>query len=159
MSKRIYLTYQDSADNFKEWGGIHITLAGYDINNNDPERLSYLRKDSVIGRVDNGKHYWTANSNTNFILRPIKSGYIAFFKSHTLDLIADRLYDLGFRNIKGPDYTRIDWHITLNGYSQIQAEAFCEMLRDRTIRPKWYLTIATKHMDGTNTWEQLRYTT
>lgn len=156
MSKRIYLTYQDSADNFTEWGGIHITLAGYDPNNQDPERLSHLKEHRAIAVVNKGVPYWTAHSGTTFTLRQTKSGYIAYFKSDTLDGIAEKLEDLGFRNIKGPHYTSTDWHITLNGYTQTEAEAFCEMLRDRTRRPKWYLTIATKYSDGNNIWEQLR---
>lgn len=157
MTTRIYLTYQDSANVLQKWGGIHITLVGQHDNNENPARLSYLREHQAISIVNNGRNYWTAHSETCFTLRPTKYGFIAYFKSYTLDRIAEKLEDLGFRNIKGPRHTGIDWHITLNGYSQSQAKAFCEMLCDRTRRPKWYLTIATKHMDGTNTWEQLKY--
>lgn len=157
MSKiRIYLTCEESADDSQRWGGKHITLAGQHYNNNNPMYSSYLRENSVISIVNNGSHYWTAHSGTKFTLRKTKKGYIAFFNSSTLDRIADKLYDLGFRNIKGPDYApHIKWHITLNGYSEKQAIAYCEMLRNGPRRPKWYLTIATEHPDGTHTWEQL----
>jgi hypothetical protein len=154
---RIYLTYKDSANNSWEWGGIHITLAGQHNNNNVQERLSHLRGHEAIAIVNNGKHYWTTHAKTPLRLELTKSGYIVYFKSDTLDLIAEKLEDLGFRNIKGPRHSGTDWHITLKGYSKTQSLAYCEILRNSSIRPKWYLTIATEHSDGTHTWEQLKF--
>jgi len=84
----------------KKWGGMHVTIAGY--HTNQPAPKKFLKNISK-----SGKNMWTITDNTI----KVKDNTI-YFKSKTLDSVANFLHKNGFNKVKGPIYAKTKWHIT-----------------------------------------------
>ncbi len=84
----------------KTWGGMHITLTGYHLNQPSPKK--FLKHISSIGTKP-----WKINTKTI----KIKHNKI-YIKSKTLDTIADFLFNHNFQRVKGPVHVHTKWHIT-----------------------------------------------
>ncbi len=84
------------------WGGMHVTIAGFHQDNiNVKKFIKHISSQSS----DNAP--WTVSIDK----MKIKGGAI-YFKSRTLDKVADFLHQNGFYKIKGKKYAGIEWHIT-----------------------------------------------
>ncbi len=144
---RLYLTLDDNATPGVEWGGRHITILGADPSN------TYGKLRLISANFNDGVARWTLHKGqTNESnLRKNKSNTYLAFDSPTLDTFSKVLHDSGFKNVKGPIYSKTPWHISVTS-----EEA------DRTIQyflsehRYWHLTICTQNDDGTFTWERVR---
>lgn len=133
---RVLLVRHTDADNNKEWGGIHITISGFDSKNQ--------RKD--VSKINFSK-FSQENSN-KFQLRPEngakvvlwKGVWTIIFKSKRLNQFSNDLASLGFRNIKGPVFTRTVWHITLHGKNEKEAKDYLKYLVGK--KKNFYLVLS-----------------
>lgn len=156
MSVRIYLTFAD-VDNKLPWGGLHITLAGKSPENNT--NVHKIHKYPIVQLAVGKKNvnHWTFHSNSDITYDKQKNGL--YFSSKAIDNIAEILSALGFTNIKGPKFSKnkMPWHITLPDDFSVQKVCdFIKFLKNKQMRPKWYLTIATENSEGSFSWEKIK---
>ncbi|ARF09658.1 NUDIX hydrolase [Indivirus ILV1] len=84
------------------WGGIHVTIVGF-----HPDNINAKKFIKYISSQSSNNAEWTVS------LDKIKTtGNTIYFKSRTLDKLADFLQQNGFHKIKGKKYSNSDWHIT-----------------------------------------------
>lgn len=119
-----------------KWGGLHVTILGFsDKNNNILSIMSQI--------ANNGKKLWKINSNTI----TVKNDTL-YFKSKTLDNIANILKLNGYSRIKGPVHSNCYWHITLNNVPN-------QHIINSITKTKWYLTRVTMTNNNVNWHEHI----
>lgn len=141
MKKRIFLVENTTADSTIPWGGRHITILGYsDINN------SKDFKELIKGSVFENNKRWTISSGSGAVLEKWNGVWtIVINHSKTLGDLSTHLNKKRCANIKGPDYSRTKWHITLTGFSREQANKYLEScLRHE----KYYSIVECIEKDG-----------
>jgi hypothetical protein len=120
----LYLTRE--SDNFSckiPFGGLHITIVGRGNRDQLQVRLPLVRV--LLG----GKYHWVPNKQTIFRIKNFDNGSWAIcFKSNTLDKMSLILSGCGLKNVKGPFYSSLDWHITIpNCHSESEALEYLDM--------------------------------
>jgi hypothetical protein len=138
---RLYLTRdKDPFDPNLPFGGVHITILGWNHTINLPEV-------NPLGRYE----CWVPHSGTIFDLEYLPNGIWAIcFRSDTLDRVCLSFTDRGYKNAKGSSVSPNHWRIIIpNCYSRADALAYLFQLEkekrikyDDPSKPRWRLTIA-----------------
>jgi hypothetical protein len=91
-------------NNCGTWGGLHTTLCGFS------NKIMYQNIKLFLDHVSkSGKKMWKINNSTIKI-----QNQTIFYKSRTLDIIADFLYNnCGFTKVKGKKYSGVKWHFSI----------------------------------------------
>jgi hypothetical protein len=120
--------------NCNKWGGLHVTLIGF--SNKHPQILPIL---PIISKF--GHKPWKPYKNN------IKHTHKTFyFKSRTINKIADILHKHHFLKIKGTKYSGNEWHVTLD----------CNVPHNIVqilLSAEWYITRVTMQ-NGIVTWNE-----
>ncbi|MCJ7636149.1 MAG: NUDIX domain-containing protein [Nitrososphaeraceae archaeon] len=82
------------------WGGMHVTIAGFHPDN-------FVAKKFIKHISSQGSNEWTISVDKIRV-----KGKTIYFKSNTLDKVADFLNENDFHKIKGKKYAGVEWHIT-----------------------------------------------
>ena len=135
MILRLLLCTELNADPSKKWGGLHVTIVGQNIDQ-DINKI----KETIFFK--SGKK-WKFLNSTHFDLKKWHGVWTITFKSRFLNLFAEELHKLQFKNIKGPKYSKTEWHISLPNYNEQQAN---ELLNYYIYyKPYMYLTLSIEH--------------
>jgi hypothetical protein len=128
MKSYLYLTLEDNANQTLPWGGLHITIIGY-----DPVNIELFNK--ISANFNSGSDRWTLTAGSNLRYDGNK---LLFFNSEILNNFSQQLVRSGFRNVKGPvgnAASKVDWHITV-----VPSHANHYLNLFRTKHNFWHLT-------------------
>jgi hypothetical protein len=128
----------------KEWGGCHITMAGFQTISHD---IALQKIKKIAYQNFNNGHNW---SPSDYSVKKSKNGWTMEIKSQTLGKIVHELKESHFQKLKGPEEANVAFHVTLpNNIKNINvAEQYAKSLVCR----EWFLTVAEKTGDKECKW-------
>lgn len=130
----IYLTTGSQAQSDDaEWGGCHITLAGFHRKHGNEALLNKLPQ--IIKESSTTLEGWRPG-----YVRVQKWGkqWAVVFYSRTLNKIAQKLAQEGFKRVKGPEFSKSAFHMVLPHLKDQQtAKVFAHSLKEK----EWFVTL------------------
>lgn len=136
----VYIVPKLKPDNQKlhdcnpKWGGLHVTLLGF--SSKHPDLRRNIKKTSRAGM-----NKWRMDTKTIEV-----RNNAVYFRSATLDKVANHLSKSGFQKIKGKFFSGLDWHITF---------ADCQIphnIDEILKRVSWSFVIVKEENNGTYSW-------
>ncbi len=134
-----------------EWGGCHITVAGFTPSNGDKAKLLAASQIGQNALDDKKSNQWKP---VGWTVKNWKNVWTIVIKSSTLDKVADMLSREGFENLKGPNNTKnkTPFHISVpHAKTKEDAEKYGESLAKK----RWFITIAQRN--AANEFEWIQY--
>jgi hypothetical protein len=118
----------------KEWGGCHITLAGFQPIASK-QALQKISKIATEGfNQGNGWH------PTDYSIAKWNNRWTVVINSKTLRCIVQELKNNGFKNLKGPDDCKVAFHVTLPESIKNKSEE--DKYAKKLVAKEWFLSVA-----------------
>lgn len=133
----VYLTIgQEAFNEMHLWGGNHVTLAGFHPCHSSEAFMlkipQILKERALLAKG------WKPKK-----LKVEKRGkyWVLILHSKTLNTIVKALHKQGFQKLKGPEYSKSEFHMVLSHiHTKEEAEAYVKTLNNQ----QWFINIARK---------------